>query len=45
MLMAIVQGIDQASDVYSFVQNKSLLNSKKKLTVAVDGEIVEMKPP
>ena len=38
--------MDQAPDVYSFSADEVKIYSKrKKLTVALDGEIVEMQPP
>ncbi len=46
MLWQWVQGkVEDAQDVYSFVLIMSLLNVQKKtkLTVALDGEIIEMK--
>ena len=47
MLWKLVQGeIDQASDVYSFCAEQIQVDCKKaKLTVAVDGELVDMQPP
>ena len=47
MLFQFVQGkIDQASDVYSFCAEHIQVDSKKKkLTVALDGEIVELETP
>ena len=47
MLWKLVQGeIDQASDVYSFYAEQIQVDCKKaKLTVAVDGELVDMQPP
>lgn len=47
MLFQFVQGkIDQASDVYSFcAEHIQVESKKKKLTVALDGEIVELETP
>ncbi len=47
MLWKLVQGkIDQASDVYSFCAEHIQVNCKKpKLTVAIDGELMEMDTP
>ena len=46
-LWQLIKGnLEQASDVYSFSADTVTIHSKrKKLTVALDGEIVEMKPP
>lgn len=47
MLWKLIQGkIDQASDVYSFCAEQIQVDCKKpKLTVALDGELVEMQTP
>jgi diacylglycerol kinase family enzyme len=47
MLWQLMRGnLDQAPDVYSFSADEVKIYSKrKKLTVALDGEIVEMQPP
>ncbi|ENW04384.1 diacylglycerol/lipid kinase family protein [Acinetobacter beijerinckii] len=47
MLWKLIQGkIDQASDVYSFCAEQIQVDcKKKKLTVAVDGELIELQPP
>lgn len=47
MLWKLIQGkIDQASDVYSFCAEHIQVDCKKnKLTVAVDGELIELQPP
>ncbi|NIE97926.1 diacylglycerol kinase [Acinetobacter sp. Tr-809] len=47
MLWKLIQGkIDQASDVYSFCAEHIQVDCKKaKLTVAVDGELMEMQTP
>ncbi|WHR58512.1 diacylglycerol/lipid kinase family protein [Acinetobacter haemolyticus] len=47
MLWKLIQGkIDQASDVYSFCAEKIEVGCKKmQLTVAIDGELVEMQSP
>lgn len=47
MLWKLIQGkIDQASDVYSFCAEQIQVDCKKnKLTVAVDGELIELQPP
>ncbi len=47
MLWQLIRGnIENASDVYSFAAEQVVIHAKrKKMTVAVDGEIVEMKPP
>ncbi|CAM2977431.1 diacylglycerol/lipid kinase family protein [Acinetobacter celticus] len=47
MLWQLIQGnIEKAPDVYSFDAEQVVIYSdRKKLTVALDGEIVEMKPP
>lgn len=47
MLWTLIQGkIDQASDVYSFCAEQIQVEcKKKKLTVAVDGELMEMQTP
>ena len=46
-LWQLIKGnLDQASDVYSFAADEVIVHSKhNKLTVAVDGEIIMMKPP
>lgn len=46
-LWQLIKGnLEHASDVYSFSANSVSIHSKrKKLTVALDGEIVEMQPP
>ncbi|TCB62312.1 diacylglycerol/lipid kinase family protein [Acinetobacter terrae] len=47
ILWQLMRGnLDQAPDVYSFSADEVKIYSKrKKLTVALDGEIVEMQPP
>lgn len=47
ILWQLVKGhLDQAPDVYSFSADEVKIYSKqKKLTVALDGELVEMQPP
>ncbi|MDV2468511.1 diacylglycerol kinase family protein [Acinetobacter chinensis] len=47
LLWQLIRGkIDKAPDVYSFSADQVRIDSKsKKLTVAIDGELVEMKPP
>lgn len=47
ILWQLVRGsLDNAPDVYSFSADEVKVHSKrKKLTVALDGEIVEMQPP
>lgn len=47
MLWQLVKGnLEKAPDVYSFDADQVVIHSnRKKLTVAVDGEIVEIKPP
>lgn len=47
MLWRLIQGkIDQTRDVYSFCAEEIRVDCKKsKLTVAVDGELVQMQPP
>lgn len=47
ILWQLIQGnLDKAPDVYSFSGDEVKVHSKrKKLTVALDGEIVEMQPP
>lgn len=46
-LWQLIKGnLEQASDVYSFAADEVIVHSKrKKLTVAVDGEIVNITPP
>jgi len=46
-LFQLIQGqLDQAPDVYSFSATNVVIDSKQsKLSVAIDGEIVEMHPP
>ena len=42
----IRKGLEQAPEVYSFCADEVIVRSKrKKMTVALDGEIVELKPP
>jgi diacylglycerol kinase family enzyme len=47
MLWQLMKGsLEQAPDVYSFDADHVVIHAaRKKLTVALDGEIVEMKPP
>lgn len=47
ILWQLIRGnLDHAPDVYSFSADKVQIHSKaKKLTLALDGEIVEMQPP
>ncbi|WP_180174941.1 diacylglycerol kinase family protein [Acinetobacter sp. YH01022] len=47
ILWQLIRGnVDHAPDVYSFSADKVQIHSKaKKLTLALDGEIVEMQPP
>lgn len=48
MLWQWVQGkVEDAQDVYSFCADHVIVDcaKKTKLTVALDGEIIEMKPP
>jgi diacylglycerol kinase family enzyme len=47
ILWQLIRGnLDHAPDVYSFSADKVKIHSKaKKLTLALDGEIVEMQPP
>ena len=47
ILWQLIKGnLDKAPDVYSFSGDEVEVHSKrKKLTVALDGEIVEMQPP
>jgi YegS/Rv2252/BmrU family lipid kinase len=47
MLLQLIRGqLDKAPDVYSFAADDVKVYSKRgKLTVAIDGEIVEMQPP
>ncbi|WP_374663050.1 diacylglycerol kinase family protein [Acinetobacter sp.] len=47
LLWQLIKGtIEKAPDVYSFDADQVVIDSpRKKLTVALDGEIVEMKPP
>lgn len=47
MLWQLMRGnIEKAPDVYSFAADQVTIHSaRKKLTVALDGEIVEMQPP
>ena len=47
ILWQLIRGnIDNAPDVYSFAADEVTIHTqRKKMTVAVDGEIVEMKPP
>ena len=43
----MIQGkLDQASDIYSFAADQVVIHSTQtQLTVAIDGEIVKMRPP
>lgn len=42
----IRKGLEQAPDVYSFCADEVIVHAKrKKMTVALDGEIVDLKPP
>ncbi|MFV5481912.1 MULTISPECIES: diacylglycerol kinase family protein [Acinetobacter] len=47
ILWQMIQGkLDQASDVYSFAADQVVIHSTQtQLTVAIDGEIVKMRPP
>ena len=47
MVWQLIQGnLEKAPDVYSFAADEVKVHSKRnKLTVAIDGEIVEMQPP
>lgn len=47
MLLQLIRGeLEQAPDVYSFAADDvKVLSRREKLTVALDGEIVEMRPP
>ncbi|OTG68247.1 diacylglycerol kinase [Acinetobacter sp. ANC 4470] len=47
MLWQLIKGnLEKAPDVYSFAASEVKVHSKRnKLTVAIDGEIVEMQPP
>ncbi|OTG79905.1 diacylglycerol kinase [Acinetobacter sp. ANC 5054] len=47
ILWQLIRGnIDKAPDVYSFAADQVAIHSKrKKMTVAIDGEIVTMQPP
>ena len=47
LLWQLIRGnIEKAPDVYSFAAEQVTIHTKRnKITVAIDGEIVEMKPP
>jgi YegS/Rv2252/BmrU family lipid kinase len=47
MLLQLIRGeLEQAPDVYSFAADDvKVFSRREKLTVALDGEIVEMRPP
>ncbi|MFV5517174.1 diacylglycerol/lipid kinase family protein [Acinetobacter towneri] len=47
ILWQMIQGkLDQASDIYSFAADQVVIHSTQtQLTVALDGEIVKMRPP
>ena len=47
ILWQMIQGkLDQASDIYSFSADQVVIHSTQtQLTVAIDGEIVKMRPP
>ncbi|MEN8384843.1 diacylglycerol/lipid kinase family protein [Acinetobacter towneri] len=47
ILWQMIQGkLDQASDIYSFAADQVVIHSTQtQLTVAIDGEIVKMRPP
>jgi len=47
LLWQLMRGnIEKAPDVYSFAAEQVTIHTKRnKITVAIDGEIVEMKPP
>ena len=47
MLLLLIRGeLEQAPDVYSFAADDvKVFSRREKLTVALDGEIVEMRPP